>query len=246
MGDIGDNGENRPFVTVHRFLEPAIDPNAVSTPLKIQVKPESARFKYEDAPHDSEAMWVDPTDASLYFVTKRTPVARIYQGKWPKKPGKTTQTLQTPDESKQNPDKSDENTQTVQKPDENKHTLDRSDKSTQILHKVGSIPMKWVTAADISPSGNQIIIRNYNQAMLWHRPEDENIADALAKSGQLVPLEAEKQGEAICFAADGKGYFTVSEKKRQPIYYYACKGVRRDSKATGSAGGESASGKESE
>jgi hypothetical protein len=36
-----------------------------------------------------------------------------------------------------------------------------------------------------------------------------------------VPIADEPQGEAIAFTADGSGYFTTSEKRAQPLYFYA-------------------------
>ena len=35
-----------------------------------------------------------------------------------------------------------------------------------------------------------------------------------------MPLRSEPAGEAIGFAADGSGYFTVSEGNYPPIYYF--------------------------
>jgi hypothetical protein len=34
-------------------------------------------------------------------------------------------------------------------------------------------------------------------------------------------VATEPQGEAVCFAADGAGYYTVSERLYEPIYYFA-------------------------
>ena len=35
-----------------------------------------------------------------------------------------------------------------------------------------------------------------------------------------LQLKEEKQGEAIAVDADGYGFYTTSEGKHQPIYYY--------------------------
>lgn len=79
----------------------------------------------------------------------------------------------------------------------------------------------WVTAGDISPDGSMVIVRSYFSAWLWLRPADANLWKAFSSPPCDVPLFLEPQGEAICFDGKGDGYFTISEKKHQPIYYFA-------------------------
>ena len=43
-----------------------------------------------------------------------------------------------------------------------------------------------------------------------------NLIDLLARPGQIVPLVAESQGEAIAFAADNRGFYTTSEHGSWP------------------------------
>jgi hypothetical protein len=76
------------------------------------------------------------------------------------------------------------------------------------------------TAGDISADGRWILIKTYTHAYLWHRPTGTSIARALGAPPCEVPLAREPQGEAIGFAADGLGYFTVSEGEAQPIYFF--------------------------
>ena len=35
-----------------------------------------------------------------------------------------------------------------------------------------------------------------------------------------LPLARERQGEAICFDAQAQGYYTTSEHRNAPIYYF--------------------------
>jgi hypothetical protein len=37
----------------------------------------------------------------------------------------------------------------------------------------------------------------------------------------VVGPPAEPNGEGIAWSADGRGFYTLSEGKRQPIYYFA-------------------------
>jgi hypothetical protein len=77
------------------------------------------------------------------------------------------------------------------------------------------------TGGDISPRGDEIVIRTYNAAFLWRRPLGMPVSEALAQPPCPLPLEQERQGESLGFAQDGRGYYTISEGSSQPIYYYA-------------------------
>jgi hypothetical protein len=60
-----------------------------------------------------------------------------------------------------------------------------------------------------------------SHASLWLRPKDQPLWQAFSQKPLNIQLMPEPQGEAICFDAKGHGFFTTSEKKRQPIYYFA-------------------------
>jgi hypothetical protein len=71
------------------------------------------------------------------------------------------------------------------------------------------------TAADISPDGREIAIKGYSYSLLWPRSENVPVGSALALPPCSIP---HGPGEAFAFAADGSGYFTVSEGRFRPIY----------------------------
>jgi hypothetical protein len=89
-----------------------------------------------------------------------------------------------------------------------------------ILEQVGKLHWGMATAGDISPDGNEIIIRGYFAASLWIRPKEGPMWKAFEGSECSIPIILEQQGEAICFDAKGAGYYTTSEHKHQPIYYF--------------------------
>ncbi len=66
-----------------------------------------------------------------------------------------------------------------------------------------------------------VLIRTYSSAFLWRRGGATTVAQALAGEPCKVPHQSEPQGEAIGFAADGTGYYTVSEGANQPLYFFA-------------------------
>jgi len=89
------------------------------------------------------------------------------------------------------------------------------------LEQVTKLHWGMATAGDISPDGQMIIVRGYFGASLWLRPKDGPMWKAFENSECSIPIILEQQGEAICFDANGSGYYTTSEHKHQPIYYFA-------------------------
>jgi hypothetical protein len=87
------------------------------------------------------------------------------------------------------------------------------------LEYVAKLPWGTATGGDISPNGRMILVRGYFAASLWQRPENGPLWQCFDGPECKVPLIFEKQGEAICFDANGAGYYTTSEHVHQPIYY---------------------------
>lgn len=102
---------------------------------------------------------------------------------------------------------------------------DVSQTTTMAAQGVVNAPLFLATAADISPDGMHIVVRDYTTAYLFERTAGQSVADALHGTPLTILLKAETQGEAIGWAADGKGFYTTSEgastSTPQPIYYYA-------------------------
>jgi hypothetical protein len=83
---------------------------------------------------------------------------------------------------------------------------------------------KWITAGDISKDGQQVLIKSYTKVYYWKREGNEPIWKTIQKKPRILPYIEEKQGEAIGFTPDGKGYYTTSEGVYSPIYYYSIPG----------------------
>jgi len=79
---------------------------------------------------------------------------------------------------------------------------------------------KWITAGDISKDGSQVVLKSYEKVYYWKRNGAEPIWKTMQGKPQVPFYVPEKQGEAIGFTANGKGYFTTSEGVYAPIYYY--------------------------
>lgn len=77
------------------------------------------------------------------------------------------------------------------------------------------------TAGEISAAGDAIAIRTYDHAYLWRRVAGATIAEALLTPPCPIPLRDEGQGEALGFAVDGSGYFSLSEGSAVRLNFYA-------------------------
>lgn len=89
--------------------------------------------------------------------------------------------------------------------------------------KLGTMNMSWVTAADISPDGRYILVKNYPGIRRYKKGGRRSVVKALTGKGKSLPYSLEPQGEAVCFDSKGKGYFTLSEasgEAPQILYYY--------------------------
>ena len=76
------------------------------------------------------------------------------------------------------------------------------------------------TGGDIAPDGSAIVVRTYSAAFLWRRAPGATIAEAFATEPCALPRPRDPQGEAIGFARDGRGLYTVSEGAGTPVYFW--------------------------
>lgn len=86
-----------------------------------------------------------------------------------------------------------------------------------------ALSFSQIVAADWSPDGKEILIKNYSKVYYWKRKGDEPIEKLLATDPIRLPYKREPQGESIAFDRFGKGYYTLSEsrggKKPDLIFY---------------------------
>lgn len=89
---------------------------------------------------------------------------------------------------------------------------------------VQQIDFDVASGGDISPNGDEIVIRQENFARLWTRAPGQTVDQALAGAPVAVPVvgtPTEPNGEAIGFDALGSGYYTLSDSaSTQPLYRF--------------------------
>jgi hypothetical protein len=89
------------------------------------------------------------------------------------------------------------------------------------LEQVATLPLGWVVGGDISPSGDEILVKTYPAIYYWHRLPEQNLWQAFDKAPTQLPYIWEPQGEAVGWKPDGMGYYTISEEfGRIPAHLY--------------------------
>ncbi|MFC0516355.1 hypothetical protein ACFFGT_19250 [Mucilaginibacter angelicae] len=183
LGDIGDNAQNRPYITIYRMAEKKSW--ATGNAATANTEAVRADFKYPDGAKDAETMMIDPIDKQLIIVSKRSDTVAVYTSPLKYKANETI-------------------------------VLTKRCK----LFFPGFKPFKWITAGDISKDGQQVLLKSYDKVYYWRRQHNEPIWETMVRKPQELTYKVEKQGEAIGFQADGKGYYTTSEGVFAPIYHY--------------------------
>jgi hypothetical protein len=191
LGDIGDNSKKRDQITVYRVAEPQVAPKDTSSTVQKPLETEAAdviRLKYPDGKYDAETLLIHPFTGDLYVITKVMGApARVYK-------------LRAP--------------------------APKSGVST--LSYVGELRfpnqfLGFITGGDISPDGRKVVISDYLGACELILPEKRGTAfDEIWKQSPL-PVDiggfpgVRRQGEAICYRADGMAILATSEGVPCPL-----------------------------
>lgn len=95
-------------------------------------------------------------------------------------------------------------------------------KDINIAKKEMTLPLSYVTAADISHDGRKILIKTYTSIYQYKRKKSQSVAKALSGKSKQLPYYLEPQGEAVAWDAKAKSYFTLSESinDQPPILYH--------------------------
>ncbi len=81
-----------------------------------------------------------------------------------------------------------------------------------------------LVGGDISSDGQEVLLKTYEHVLYWNRRDTTLTIPALLKTApDTLPYAPEPQGEAIGFAADDSGYYTLSEENLGAdihVYFY--------------------------
>lgn len=183
VGDIGDNRQRRPYVTVYRVETPdlteviATESPDGGAPKRFRARATSYQFTYPDGPRDAESLIVDPSDQSVYVIDKDWSLsgkASLYRAAIGElAPGSRSALT----------------------------------KAADLSFPAGSL----ITAADLSADGTALGVRAYGSEYLFERKPGQSIAEAFANRRCTGPRVPEIQGEGMAFSADSQSYVTIAE-----------------------------------
>jgi len=80
------------------------------------------------------------------------------------------------------------------------------------LTLVGTLPYTGVVSAAISGDGKEILVKTYSTVYYYARSNAQPVEQVLRTAAKQLGYQPEPQGEAIAFANDRSGFFTLSEK----------------------------------
>ena len=188
VGDIGDNAVARDSVDVYRVAEPALVPDGTGGTL---AGAERFTFHYPRRPVDAEALLVDPATGDLFVIDK------VVNG--------TATVFRAP------------STKLVDGADVTLGKVASLALAADSPDAPAGLPGSLVTGADVSPDGNTVLVRTYRHVLAFARPKGEDLAAAFGVDPCRAPETPERQGEAVAFTADGKGYVTISEGEHAAV-----------------------------
>lgn len=76
---------------------------------------------------------------------------------------------------------------------------------------VGSLSFSGVVSAALSANGEQLMVKTYGNLYYCTRGASQSIDTTLKGTFKKLGYQLEPQGEAVCFALDGSGFYTLSE-----------------------------------
>jgi len=94
---------------------------------------------------------------------------------------------------------------------------------TLIANKVGELPLTNINGGDISVDGKEVLLKDYEHIYYWKKTSDESIIDLLKKPATELPYDREPQGEAIAWARNDSGFYTLGENakgERAKLFFY--------------------------
>lgn len=98
-----------------------------------------------------------------------------------------------------------------------------SQTAVNVAQFLAELPFSGAVGGSVSPSGKEVLIKNYGKVFYWKKANNENLETLLQTKPIELPYTAEPQGEAIAWKADETGYFTLSEAAGnlpQSLYFY--------------------------
>jgi hypothetical protein len=197
VADFGDNGAIYADYTIYWFKEPIIN---TSTSTKINAV-NSLKFTLPDGARDMECLLIDQKTKDIFIVSKRENNKRLY---------KISASNVVPSARIQ------------------AEFVQELSFSIPIIADPRVVSVNFISGGAVSADNSEILIKNYFEMHYWKRSSGESIPSALKRPPVKVTYAGinsdgtgqEIQGEAVSFAADGSGYYTLGEGTSARLYFY--------------------------
>ena len=194
LADFGDNNANSSSYALYWCKEPMVDANTPLTNTISQVS--KLTFNLSDGARDMECLLIDQKTKDIFIISKRESNKRLYKI--------SASSVIAGGSAKA-------------------EFIRELNFSKPLSSDFRFVTPAYITGGSISPDNSEILVKNYFEIYYWKRKAGESISDALSRTPKTVPYKLEYQGEGITFAADGNGYFTISEfdgKDPVRLYFY--------------------------
>ena len=100
---------------------------------------------------------------------------------------------------------------------------DDDDETTIQARKIATLKLPIVTAMDISPDGHRAVVMTIGQAFEYLKKKGETWQDAFRRERKVIDLPPRRQGEAICYGANGRDLYLTSELRPTPLFFVEAK-----------------------
>jgi len=204
IADSGDNARRLDEIVLHVVAEPvARGPDAApGTPLVVE---RSLRVRYEDGPHDVEAVAVDETSGVIWLLPKE-PVA---DGR-----GVAGGAYTLPLPGRLDPVRPDE-------PLLARRATTLAPVSRGLVERLAAsvtgVDLEQPTAFDIAADGRRGCLLTYRRIRCFERADGEDWSETLSRPGTALSGHDLDQAEALAVAADGSRLLFTSEGAMPPL-----------------------------
>lgn len=197
VADFGDNNAAYADYTIYWFKEPVINSGTSSKISTVNF----LKFKLPDGARDMECLLMDQKTKDIFIVSKRENNKRLY-----KIPASSI----------------------IPSANVQAEFVQELTFSTPIISDPRVIAVNYISGGAVSADNSEILIKNYYEMNYWKRSSGESIPSALKRPPVKVTYAGinsdgtgqEIQGEAVSFAADGSGYYTLGEGSAARLYFY--------------------------
>jgi hypothetical protein len=197
VADFGDNDALRSDYTIYWCKEPVVTANVSNKITSVN----SLKFTLPDGARDMECMLIDQKTKDIFIISKRENKKRLY--KIPAVNVSNGARIQA-------------------------EFVEELTFSIPIIDDVRVKSVNFISGGTVSADNSEILVKNYLEMYYWKRSSGETIPSALKRPPVKVTYAGinsdltgqENQGEAVTFAANGSGYYTLGEGVNARLYFY--------------------------